>query len=197
VTAPTKGRRDRPGIRVHTSRLPRQSTVVDGIPVTTVARTLLDLATVVDVQELRLAVEAAERRQVFDLREIEALRTHGHHGAAPLNAAIAAAFGDSPWTRSEFENQFLAFLRARGLPEPQTNVLVHGQLVDFYWPEHRLAVETDGYQWHRGFAAFENDRRRDGALTVAGIRTLRLTQRRLEREPGNVEGDLSVLLDLL
>jgi very-short-patch-repair endonuclease len=181
-------------VKVHCSRRPPETTIVDGIRVTTVARTLLDLATTVGPQELRLAVEAAERREVFDLRAIDALAAHGHHGLGKLRNAIEAAGGGAPWTRSGFENDFLAFLRARGFPEPQVNVLVCGELADFWWPEARLVVETDSWPFHRGRRRFREDRRRDAVLTVNGIRSVRVTDDQFRDEPHAVEAILRALL---
>jgi very-short-patch-repair endonuclease len=194
VTVPRRGRRSFEGVRVHTTRTVLEIDIVDGIPVTTVARTLLDLAAVLGRQALRHAVEAAERLEVFDLRAVEALPAAGHPGASRLRDAITAAAGESPWTRSEFEKRFLSFLRERGFPEPQLNVVVCGELTDFWWPDARVVVETDSWLFHRTHARFEDDRRRDAVFTVAGIRPLRITDRRFQREPDRIESDLRTLL---
>lgn len=196
VTVPARGRRSTGEIRAHNVRTPPDSTRVDGIPVSTVAQTLLDVAETLGRQQLRLAVEAADRRELLDGRAIDALirRSPGRHGAPALRAALATLTGYAPWTQSELERAFLAFTRAHGLPEPQCNVLIAGALVDAYFPHARLIVEVDGYQWHRGRAQFEEDRRRDVALMLAGYRVIRLTQRRLIEEPERVALELSTLL---
>jgi very-short-patch-repair endonuclease len=88
----------------------------------------------------------------------------------------------------------LALVRARGLPEPQTNVLIAGELVDFAWPEAKLIVEADGYFFHKSRAQFEADRRRDAKLQLLGYRILRITQRRLSQEPARVAEEIKALL---
>jgi very-short-patch-repair endonuclease/predicted transcriptional regulator of viral defense system len=198
VTVPARGRRSSDRIAVHNVRAldPRDCTRREGIPVTTVARTLLDVAEIARPQELRHALEAAERRELLDTREIDALiaRSPGRRGVAALRAAIADLVGPSPWTRSELERRFLTLVREAGLPEPQCNVLVEGVLVDTVWPAARLIVELDGYGFHRGRAQFESDRRRDAALLLAGYRVIRLTARRLAEEPERVAAELWALV---
>ena len=163
---------------------------------TTVARTLLDVAETLGQQQLRLAVEAADRRELLDGRAIEALlkRSPGRRGIPALRAAIATLTGFVPWTQSEIEREFLAFTRAQGLPEPQCNVIIAGALVDAYFPHARLVVEVDSFEWHKGRAQFEEDRRRDVALMLAGYRVIRVTQRRLIEEPDRVAFELRALL---
>jgi very-short-patch-repair endonuclease len=171
-------------------------TVIDGIPVTSLARTLLDYAEVARPQELRHALEAAERRELFDLRAIRELlaRCKGRRGGKALKAAIAELTGPAPWTRSELERRFLELIRQHELPEPHANVLVEGHLVDFHWPRQRLVVEVDGFEFHRSRRAFENDRARDAALQLAGQRVVRVTHRQLG-EPAVVISRLCALLE--
>ncbi len=168
VTVPGRSRHGRKGIRIHSVRALADAdrTVVDGIPVTSLARTLLDYADVARHQRLRLALEAADRLELLDIRVIDELlaRSGGHHGQAPLKAALAELSGSAPWTRSELERRFLALVRNACLPEPHANSIVAGLLVDFHWPRHRLVVEVDSYQYHRSRQAFETDRERDAAL---------------------------------
>lgn len=198
VTVPARGRRSSDRIAVHNVRAldPRDCTRREGIPVTTVARALLDVAEIAMPQELRHAVEAAERRELLDTREIDALiaRSPGRRGVPALRAAIADLIGPVPWTRSELERQFLALVREAGLPEPQCNVLIEGELVDAVWPDARLIVELDSWGFHRGRAQFESDRHRDTRLLVASYRSTRLTQRRITEDRGMVIEDLSALL---
>jgi very-short-patch-repair endonuclease/predicted transcriptional regulator of viral defense system len=197
VTVVARGRRGPAGIRVHCVRAldPRDHLVRDAIPVTTVARALLDYAGASSAQQLRTALEAADRRDLLDTREIQACiaRSPGRATRA-LTDALAALTGAAPWTRSELERAFLALIRAAGLPEPQANVLVAGHQVDFFWPAAGLVVEVDGYAFHRGRRSFESDRRRDTDMALAGLRTIRLTQRRIAREPERVQAELRVLL---
>ncbi len=198
VTAPGHSKRKVEGVRFHAVRNlpPEEVTKVDGIPVTTVARIFLDLAETARPQQLRLALEAAERLELFDRRDIDATieRNPGRHGSKPLTEALADFTGPAPWTQSELERQFLALIREHGLPEPQANVVVAGLTVDFYWPAQRLVVEVDGYAFHRTRAQFEADHRRDAALQVNDLRVIRPTQRRIADDGGALVRELERLL---
>jgi very-short-patch-repair endonuclease len=198
VTVPGRGGNGRPGIRLHrVQRLAEDDRASrDGIPVTSIARTLLDLAEVVSAATLARAVEEAERLQLFDLREINRLleRSNGRHGAKPLSAALAA-YHEPAATRSELERRFLTLCRSAGLPSPSLNVWLDGYEVDFLWPQARLVAELDGYEFHRTRAAFERDRLRDTELKLAGYEVIRITARRLRDEPGAVAGAIRGLLD--
>jgi very-short-patch-repair endonuclease len=188
VTAPI-GRRGRPGIALHRFRglHPDDEAEREGIPVTSVARTLLDLAEVVDSRRLGRAVEEAERLGLFDLRAIERVceRNGGRHGLRPL-LAVVRSLQPAPETRSELERGFVDLCRRAQLPTPAVNALVAGYEVDAVWWDYGLAVELDGYAFHRTRAAFERDRTRDAALMLAGYRVLRITARRLEDDPDSV-----------
>ena len=199
VTVHGKRRDGQHGITIHRTRsLPEdERTVREGIPVTTVGRTLLDLAEVVDSRQLERACEAAERLRLFDLQEIEKL-VRRHHGRRGL-AAVRKVLGDidePPATRSELERRFLDLCGEAGLPPPRVNTQVAGFEVDVAWPEARLVVELDGHEFHRTRAAFERDRARDAAaLQVAGHHVLRVTDRRLRREPAAVIDDVRALAE--
>jgi very-short-patch-repair endonuclease len=199
VTVLAVARRSRRGIRVHNvaSLDPRDRAVLRGIPVTSVPRTLLDYAAIAGRQQLRLAIEAADRREVFDGRGVEALlaRTAGQPGVRRLRKGLAELTGPAPWTRSELERRFLALIRAAGLPEPHANSIVAGFEVDLHWPWHGLVVELDGYAFHKSRAQFEQDRRRDAALQVAGHPVLRITQRRIEDEPRRLIREVVAMLE--
>ena len=198
VSVPVRSRRSRKGIRVHSVAALHEDdrAVIDGIPVTALHRTLLDYAEVARPQQVRLAIEAAERRELFDLWKVTQLleRARGRRGVKVLNAVLADVRGPAPWTDSELERRFLAVVRAAGLPEPQANLLLEGYRVDFYWSSARLIVEVDGYAFHKSRSEFEADRRRDTKLMLAGYRVLRVTQRRIEFEPRELISDLSALL---
>jgi Protein of unknown function (DUF559) len=181
VTAPAT-RHGLPGIRLHRSRFldARDSTTLHGIAITTVPRTLLDLAATVPPHRLERALAQAQRLRLYDQRAITDLlaRSNGHRGTAAL--ATATCREDPKWTRSELESWFLTLVRDAGLPEPLVNASLaapdHPPLeVDFHWPTHRLVVELDGWETHRTRAAFEQDRTRDAALTAAGWRVVRFT----------------------
>ena len=170
-------------IRLHRSRSldARDTTTHQGIPITSVARTLLDLAATVRRDRLERALAQAQRLDLYDHRAIEDVlaRANGHRGKAALTEATAR---EPKLTRSELEARFLALVRDAGLPEPLTNFLLaapdHPRLeVDLYWPTHRVIVELDGYETHRTRHAFEQDRARDAALTAAGYKIVRFTWR--------------------
>ncbi len=160
----------------------------DRIPVTSVARTLLDLAEALSPTQLRRAFEEADRLELIDMRAIEQLldRSRGRRGLKPLAALLATHRGPAPPIRSELERLFLDLCHRADLPPPTVNAHVEGLEVDALWPEQRLIVELDGYAFHRTRASFESDRTRDATLQLAGYRVLRVTHRRLDAEPAAV-----------
>lgn len=168
------GRAPRTGVRLHRSRTltARETTRRMGIPVTTPARTLADLRRVVSQRELRRAI-----------RQADAL-------GLPLGPDAA-----HDGTRSDLERRFLGLCRRNRLPLPTVNAVVAGLEVDFLWRERRLVVETDGYRYHRGRAAFEDDRDRDLRLRALSYEVLRLTYRQLTDRPGRIAGTLATLLE--
>ena len=196
VTVPSRGRRQRAGIHIHCVRRldPADVTKHRGIPTTSVARTLLDLAEVLPSTQLDRAREAAARLELLDIRSIEDVlaRSNGHRGAGRLRRTLADNHDAD--VRSDLEARFLDLCREAGLPLPATNVLVEGFLVDALWRNERLIVELDGYAYHRTRAAFERDRRRDATLTTAGYRILRFTHLMLERERARVVATLRSFL---
>jgi hypothetical protein len=181
VTAP-RGRYRIPGIDIHESRalLPADTATKEGIPITSVARTLLDLSAVVRPDELANAVDRAERLGLFDLRAVvEVLeRANGRKGARALRRAVAAY--EPSTQKSELERRFKQLLEtAPDIPTPSFNVLVAGERtnheVDAFWPDHRLAVQVDGFEFHRTRRDRERDAASDADLELAGNRVLRLT----------------------
>jgi very-short-patch-repair endonuclease len=194
VTA-LRGRR-RTGIGFHEAGVHAdERTMVDAIPITTVERTLLDLAEVADERTLRIAFEEAERLRRLDMGALEAVlaRGYGRRGLKPLKPLVEDARG--PVTRSPLEDRVVELCRQHGLPLPRTNAIVLGREVDAFWPDQRLMVEADGFEFHGHRAAFERDRARDAAMQAAGYRVVRLTHRRLEREPAKVAAELNRLLN--
>jgi very-short-patch-repair endonuclease len=181
-------------LTVHRTRTlrPADRAAVDAIPVTTVARTLLDLAEVAPARHVERALDRAEVRRLFDRVAIDDVLVHaaGRHGASVLRAALEAQHGGPTLTRSGLEEAFLGLVRRAGLPRPQLNARVCGFEVDAYWPDSGVVVELDGFAYHRTRRAFEADRRRDIALQAAGLRTARFTDRRLARDPQGVLEDL-------
>jgi predicted transcriptional regulator of viral defense system len=190
VDVTVAARRRVPGIQVH--RVERlhveDATTVDGIPVTSVARTLADLAAVVSAQALRKALEEAERSHRLDARAIELVlrRTRGRNGRGHerIRTALAelAATGTTV-TRSPLEDRFLSLLDAHGLPRPLANASIDGMEVDMCWPQHRLVVELDGWAYHRSRQAFQRDRTRSNDLQAAGWTVLRFTHDDVVRRP--------------
>jgi very-short-patch-repair endonuclease len=198
VTVPT-WRRRRSGIVVHQLPLSRDEImVVKGIPVTTVARTLLDLAAVLRRSDVERAVNAAEVRRPREALQLGALveRYPSRHGIR-IARAIAAEL--SPGViRSELEARFRGFVRSYRLPRPEFNVslLVGGDWLecDCVWRAQRQIVELDGRAVHSTATAFERDRARDRVLQVAGWRVIRVTWRHLRDQPEVLASDLRKLL---
>jgi predicted transcriptional regulator of viral defense system len=180
VTAPAT-RHGIPGIRLHRSRSldAQDSTSHEGIPITTIARTLLDLAATARSEQLERALAQAMQLRVYDHRAITDViaRCNGHRGTAILTRATAI---EPKITRSEWEKRMLRLVRGAGLPVPLCNESLHAPdhgwcIPDFHWPGHDLIVETDGWDSHGTRAAFEDDRAKDAALTAAGYRVVRFT----------------------
>lgn len=159
----------------------------DGIPVTSVARTALDLAALLDHRRLRRLLKRSEELKLFDLDAFESVlsRNRGHRGVAPLRRALAL-YRPPRFTRSGLEREFLALAERAGLPRPVTAYNEIGHELDVYWPELRFAVELDIFETHGTRESFEEDRLRQEDLKLAGIELTRVTGRRLEREPGRV-----------
>lgn len=178
--------RSMPGIRVHRGgRVERHE--VEGLPLTSPTRTLLDLATVLTEHELERVCHKAEQRRLH----VEPFG--GERGAKRLRKVLARL--DEPQiTRHELEERFLVLLRTARLPQPRCNARVLGMEVDFLWPEHRLAVETDGAATHLTRQAFERDRERDRTLTLGGYRVVRFTWRQVVGDARSVADTLRALI---
>ena len=191
VTVPSgaAGRRQ-PGLIVHRCRdlFPEESTAHDGVPVTTPARTILDLAACIGFRSLERMADEAERLRLCGTADLEkVVAAHrGRRGAGALRRLLAAHAIGSTATRSELEERFLALCRRRRLPPPLVNVPLLDYVADFYWPAARLVVEVDGHGTHGTRVAFERDRDRDSHLAAHGYRTLRFTWRDLTTRPAIV-----------
>ncbi|MGB7589584.1 MAG: type IV toxin-antitoxin system AbiEi family antitoxin domain-containing protein [Solirubrobacterales bacterium] len=205
VTAPHRRGRAPEGIAAHRDgslRAPDR-TVVRGIPCTSLARTLLDLAGVVDVRELRSLITEAEVLHLFDLTALQEVmdRNRGRRGIARLRLVISEFDPRVELTRQELERRFLALCDRAGLPTPEINApleLDGGNLIpDFLWREAGLIVETDGRQFHDTASAFERDRLRDQRLTLAGWRVIRCTWRQVVGEPAELARTVRTLLTQL
>ncbi len=173
----------REGVRRHRiSALARgEVTKMRGIPLTTVARTICDLA----ATERRNTVEAAFQEALY--REIvtpdglaEVLAREPRRKGAPV---IRALLEDPRMTRSERERALLRLIDRAQLPRPLTNVRLHGFLVDAYWPAERLVLEFDGWQAHGHRHAFERDRKFGQVMLANALKPMRVTDRHLRHEP--------------
>ncbi len=193
VTAPAARRRR--GVATHRSRAMTGQDVTRqrGIPVTSPARTLVDLADVLDDRRLARAVNEAQLRRLVRPGEIAVAldRASGRRAITRLRAFTERA--DAP-TRSVLEDAFLAFVDRHDLPRPSVNRTVAGLEVDMLWSEQRLIVELDGHASHDRPATFEADRERDAELVAAGFRVLRVTWRRLREYPDREAARLAMLL---
>ena len=167
----------------------------EGIRLTSIPRTFLDLAATGPKRRLSSAVDRAERLGRLDLIEIDALlqRRRGEAGTRRLREALEI-YRDPVFSRSRAELLFLDLVKKAGLPRPALNFFVAGHEIDAYWEAERFAVEVDGWGTHRTRAAFESDPVRQEDLKLAGIDSIRLTARRIEREPGKVAERLGRLL---
>jgi len=185
-------RSPRPGKRafvVHTADLARADLARrDGIPVTSLSRTILDVAVKSRARTVRRHIQLAEDLQLFDLNAMNDLleRTKGHRGQAKVRAALELYDEKPVFTRSGLERRFLELVREAGLPEPAMNLFVEGYEIDAWWEAERFGVELDVYETHGSRLSFEEDRERDDKLLLAGIETTRVTGPRLDREPGAV-----------
>ncbi len=161
VTSPKE--RKIPGLRTRRCRSlgDREVTSTRGIPVTSVPRTLMDLAAVLSEEELARACHEAS--VLYRLTQVGGRA--GAPGAAKLRRVLEGA---EPVTLSALEREFLRLVRGAGLPLPQTNCLASGRRVDCRWPEHRLTVELDSYRFHSSRRAWEQDRRREREAYARG-----------------------------
>jgi len=198
VTVP-QARRSRRGIRVHQARLPADEiTVQDGIPVTTPARTLFDLAGAVPLAQLQRAAKEAEVKRLWGPLSLPDLL--GRHPGRPGAAAIRAVI-ETPGrgvTRNDVEDALAALVRRARLPPPLFNIPLKlgSRFVepDCMWPAQQVIVEVDGYETHGTRDSFESDRARDRALTAAGWLVIRVTWRQLRDEPAQIGRDLRAVL---
>jgi very-short-patch-repair endonuclease len=163
------GRERRNGIKVHrsTTLTAAEITSCRGIPITTPARTIIDLARTLRGRALEHVVDLADQRGLVDFDDLRQ--------ADPASLKAVLSRYRPAATRSELEERFLALCDDHGIPRPETNVRIEGIEVDFVWRDRRLIVEVDGYAYHRSPERFEADRERDVDLTVAGWRVLRFT----------------------
>ncbi len=178
-----------------TTRLSRaEVTSLQGLRVTTPARTVLDIAPALSAQRLTRIINDLRlgRRLTFDELDELTRRHPGHRGARSVRALIAQDHGA---TRSELEDRFQQLVKQHKLPQPVMNTMIAGYEVDAYFPVERVIVELDGYQVHLTRKKFESDRARDSdILARTGIPTVRLTHRGMNDTPDREAAKLDAIL---
>jgi very-short-patch-repair endonuclease len=198
VTVPAAGGRARRPIRVHrvATLRPHEVTIKDGIPVTTPARTILDLAATLQAAHLESVLDRNEILELTDYPSLAALaRAHlGHNGSHKLLATMQTHDAGANLTRSDLEIRFRQLCHDHGLPQPRVNTTIAGKEVDFLFEPARLIVETDSWRYHKTRRAFEDDRARDVLTTKAGYRTLRFTDRQLADDSRSVAAAIRATL---
>jgi very-short-patch-repair endonuclease len=196
ITADRNGGR-RPGIRVHrVQRLPQDETTVrNGIPVTTPARTLSDLAGVLGARQLEQALATAERLDLIDRTQVVTVldRSPRRPGARALRTLVERK-SELAFTRSEAEERLLKLVERAGLQRPALNARVAQYQVDFLFRGSNVVVEVDGFAYHSSRRMFERDRSRDADLQSRGYRILRVTSKQLSEQPEAVLARLAATL---
>ncbi len=198
VSAVASGVRPRRGLVVHrvTSLDSSDVRLARGLPVTSPARTVVDMAGFLELHELEAVVALALRRQLVTATAEVATalsRTPKAKGATELKQLLAR--GARPTlTRSKYERKLIQLLKRADLPMPLVNAMAEGHEVDLLWPERKLVVEFDGFAYHSDRQAFEQDRLRDQRLVAAGYRVIRITARQLDHTPEAVIARLAAAL---
>jgi very-short-patch-repair endonuclease len=188
VTVTLVGRHAHPktGLRIRrvATLHPDDIALRNGLPVTSLARTLADrAATTTDLELENDLAEARRRHRIADDAIRAAVERARHRKGVYRLIALLDAGGEPARTRSHYERALLALVRQAGLPEPAANDDVEGHMVDLHWREHKVIVEFDSWRFHRDRAAFETDRHRDARLAAAGYVVIRITARQVEDEP--------------
>jgi very-short-patch-repair endonuclease len=168
----------------------------EGIAVTSVPRTLLDYASTAKRYRLDFAIDRADRLDLLDPAAVDRIidEVKGHRGCRRLSKALTI-YRETGFTRSGGEKKLLAVLADAGVRRPAVNNFIEGYELDFYWDRERFAVELDSWEYHRTHRSFEQDRKRQEELTMAGIETIRITGTRLKHEPGQVANRIAEHLD--
>jgi hypothetical protein len=205
VIGPSQAGRKIDGIRCRRCRYPGPIEVVelDGLPITSPARTMVDAAGLLGTPSLRRTVERAAVLKLLDLRALDMAMAaaRGRRGIRALREVLEdwrTPEGSVPDLRSVFEASVLPRLLAGGLPRPRANpwLRVGGERlrVDFLWEAERLVIETDGEETHGTTVAFRRDRRRDQLLVAAGYRVARVTWDQMRDEPEGVVARIAAAL---
>jgi very-short-patch-repair endonuclease len=183
------------GVRVHHAKQVGR-VMHRGLPVTPVARTLLDFASVAPLEGVRKAVAEADFKRLIDLDAIDALTGVGRNGSAKLNRALTLHRPEYARTATPLEDLMLDLCRRHRIPFPEVNVKVGVYKVDALWRKERVIVEVDGGDGHGTRAQMERDRERDLVLRASGHRVRRYTWRQVKSQHVAVAADLRRALGL-
>ncbi len=202
VTAPNRRGRAPSPIRAHRdgAMSAGDRTVFRGVPCTTPARTLLDLAAILPIWELKRALAQAEVLRLVTASSLRAVirRHRGRRGVARLRLVLDEIHPERKRTRSELEGMFLEMCQRANLPSPEVNVRLRvdgGKLeADFLWRDAALIVEADSRRFHDTDSAFLTDRRREQRLQLAGWRVSHCTWEQVEFEPTRLASTIRRLL---
>ena len=198
VTVDASNAATNPGVRVHRSRIleSRDIWMRKGLPVTSPARTLLDIAPTATDRQLELAFDRGIVERVIKPAHVADVlsRAGGHRGRARLAALLGQEQGASTMTRSDAEERLLSLIREAGLPLPQVNAPFGVWTLDFYWPKAGFAIETDGYRYHSSRYRYERDRRKDNDLRRADIEVMRIVPREITDRSHGLVADITRVL---
>jgi very-short-patch-repair endonuclease len=196
TTASARGRKHAQITTHRTSLHPLDALLIDDLRVTTPSRTIVDLASMLRGRALREVVERAQDVRRFDPEDLHGTlaRAGRRRGNRRLEDLVKLMAPDNDNARSHLERLFLALTRAAKVPRPVINEQIGGRSRDFAWPDHRLAVETDGHRYHSSREAKRRDNRRDRELTALGWRPVRFTYEEIAFEPAEVAAELAGLL---
>ncbi|MGH2892665.1 MAG: hypothetical protein ACRDPM_05270 [Solirubrobacteraceae bacterium] len=184
-----------PGVQVHRSRIleSRDVWIRKGVPVTSPARTLLDIAVSATDRQLEVAFDRAIAERTVKPSHVRDVlkRAGGHHGRARLNVLLEHELGASTMTQSDPEERMLALIREGGLPAPEVSFPFGPYKLDFYWPDARFAVEVDSHRFHSSRYRFERDRRKDNHLRRAHIEVMRVIDREITERSHALVADVA------
>jgi very-short-patch-repair endonuclease/predicted transcriptional regulator of viral defense system len=184
-----------PGVHVHRSRIleRRDVWIRNGLPVTSPARTLLDIAPTATARQLEIAFDRALAERILRPAHVKDVleRAGGHRGRARLAALLEQEREASTLTASDTEELMLDLIRQAGLPAPQVNFPFGPWKLDFYWPDERFVVEVDTYGFHSSRYRFERDRRKDNALGRTRIDVMRIVGREIKERSHGLVADIT------
>ncbi|HEY8582060.1 MAG TPA: DUF559 domain-containing protein [Capillimicrobium sp.] len=198
VTVPgARGRARQDRLRIHSGHLhPEDVVTFNGLRITSPARTLLDLAEILTLDELVTTLDRAEALRLHHPAALKATiaRAHGRRGRRRLREALLITRPQHVLTRSKLEREALALARRHGLPPPEPNARIHGYEADLLWRDAGLVVELDSRAHHGDAIALDRDHRRDANLQAHGLRVLRFTWRQVLHDDAWVAARIAALL---